>query len=58
MSPMEVKGLWYIAKAYNLAANNVDAQKAISAYGQSKYKKYHGSADGWDTGSTDQPAAR
>jgi len=48
MNPIDVKGLWYIAKAYNLADNNVQAQKAIGPYGQSKYKKYHGSVDGWD----------
>jgi hypothetical protein len=48
MSPMDVKGLWYIAKAVNLAGNNVDGQKAIGDYGQSAYKKYHGGVDGWD----------
>ncbi len=45
---IDVKGLWYIAKAYNLAGDNVDGKKAISSYGQSKYKKYHGGVDGWD----------
>ncbi|MBV9428331.1 MAG: hypothetical protein JO084_11450 [Bradyrhizobiaceae bacterium] len=45
--PMEVDGLWYIAKATVLAKNNDAAQQRISEYGQARYKKYHGSDDGW-----------
>jgi hypothetical protein len=47
MNPIDVKGLWYIAKAVNLAGN-VDGQKEISDYGQSAYTRYHGGGDGWD----------
>jgi hypothetical protein len=53
MNPMDVKGLWYIAKAVNLAGDNVDGKKAISSYGQGKYQKYHGGVDGWDKLLTD-----
>jgi len=45
--PMELDGLWYIAKATALAKNNEAAQQSISAYGKARYKKYHGSEDGW-----------
>ncbi|HEV2956678.1 MAG TPA: hypothetical protein VGX95_11215 [Xanthobacteraceae bacterium] len=45
--PMEVDGLWYIAKATALAKDNEAAQQRIDAYGKARYKKYHGSEDGW-----------
>jgi hypothetical protein len=45
--PMEVDGLWYIAKATALAKDNEAAQQRISEYGKARYKKYHGSEDGW-----------
>jgi tetratricopeptide (TPR) repeat protein len=45
--PMEVEGLWYIAKATALAKDNEAAQQSISAYGKARYKKYHGNEDGW-----------
>ena len=45
--PMEVDGLWYIAKATALAKTNEAAQQRISEYGKTRYKKYHGSEDGW-----------
>jgi len=48
MNPMELNGLWYAAKAINLAGNNAQAVQAISNYAKAKYKKYHGSYDGWD----------
>jgi hypothetical protein len=48
MTPMDVNGLWYIAKAYNLAGANAAAKKAISDYGKAMYKRYHGGVDGWD----------
>src|SRR6266700_541571 len=47
MNPIDVKGLWYIAKAVTLDGNNVEGQKAIGDYGQSVYTKYHGGVDGW-----------
>jgi hypothetical protein len=48
--PLEVDGFWYIAKAINLASAQKDetAQENITNYGQAKYRRYHGSDDGWD----------
>ncbi len=46
-APMEVDGLWYIAKAIALAKGNDAAQQRIGEYGKARYKKYHGSEDGW-----------
>ncbi len=48
MSPPDKNGLWYIAKAINLAKGNEAAVKQIAPYGKSRYKKYHGGDDGWD----------
>jgi hypothetical protein len=45
--PIEVDGLWYIAKASSLAKDNEAAQHRIGEYGKARYKKYHGSEDGW-----------
>jgi tetratricopeptide (TPR) repeat protein len=45
--PIEVDGLWYIAKAAALAKDNEAAQQRISEYGKARYKKYHGAEDGW-----------
>jgi hypothetical protein len=45
---IDVDGFWYAAKAINLARNNATAARSISNYAQSRYKKYHGSYDGWD----------
>jgi hypothetical protein len=45
--PEDVKGLWYIARAANLAAGS-PAQAQIQAFGKSRYTKYHGSDQGWD----------
>jgi hypothetical protein len=47
-NPMVKDGFWYIAKAYQLAQGNAAAQKNISDYGRSKYRKYHGSYEGWE----------
>jgi hypothetical protein len=47
-NPIDKAGFWYIAKAYNLAQGNAAAQKSIGDYGRGKYRKYHGSNDGWD----------
>jgi tetratricopeptide (TPR) repeat protein len=47
MNPIDKKGFWYIAKAYSLAPAG-QAKTQIAAYGKFKYKKYHGSYDGWD----------
>jgi hypothetical protein len=45
--PMEVDGLWYIAKATALAKDNDAAQQRIGEYGKVRYKKYHGNEEGW-----------
>jgi tetratricopeptide (TPR) repeat protein len=45
--PMEADGLWYVAKAVALAKDNEAAQQRIGDYGKARYKKYHGSEDGW-----------
>jgi tetratricopeptide (TPR) repeat protein len=45
-SPIDKNGLWYIAKAYALAAPANKQQ--IGNYGKAKYKKYHGGEDGWN----------
>jgi hypothetical protein len=46
--PIEVDGLWYIAKATALAKDNEAARERIGSYGKARYKKYHGGEDGWD----------
>ena len=45
---IDVRGFWYVARAVYLAQKNEPAVGGITAYGQSKYRKYHGSLDGWD----------
>ncbi len=45
--PDDMKGLWYIARAANLAAGS-PAQAQILAFGKSRYTKFHGSDQGWD----------
>ncbi|HEV2962720.1 MAG TPA: hypothetical protein VG649_12905 [Candidatus Angelobacter sp.] len=47
-NPIDVDGFWYAAKAINLAGNNAQAVQPITTYAKSRYKKYHGSVDGWD----------
>jgi tetratricopeptide (TPR) repeat protein len=50
MNPINIAGFWYIAKAISLtqAQNNGAAAQSIGQYGKAKYKKYHGSEQGWD----------
>jgi tetratricopeptide (TPR) repeat protein len=53
MNPIDVNGLWYCAKAINLAEEQNQKTGAVSAnemagYCKAKYEKYHGSLDGWD----------
>jgi hypothetical protein len=48
MKPIDVDGLWYIARAINLSKDNPTAQQSMTAYGKAKYKRYHGGEDGWD----------
>jgi hypothetical protein len=45
--PNQVEGLFFIARAANLAAGS-PGQAQIQAYGLSQYKKYHGSDQGWN----------
>jgi tetratricopeptide (TPR) repeat protein len=45
--PQDVRGLWYIARAVNLA-QGTPAQAQIAAYGKRAYTVYHGGDDGWD----------
>ncbi len=46
--PDYLNGLWYIARAANLAKANPTAQQQIAKYGRSSYIKYHGNDQGWD----------
>ncbi|HWZ45096.1 MAG TPA: hypothetical protein VNW97_16595 [Candidatus Saccharimonadales bacterium] len=50
LNPIDINGFWHVVKAAKLAetqGNTVGAQQ-IAAYGKGKYRKYHGSNDGWD----------
>lgn len=44
--PNQVEGLFFIARAANLAAGS-PGQQQIENYGKSQYTKYHGSDQGW-----------
>jgi hypothetical protein len=50
MSAVDPHGFWHIARAIRLAKAQklADPVKSIDAYGRAKYKRYHGSEDGWD----------
>lgn len=50
MSPLDVNGFWYIAKAMNLAQaqGNSAAGQGMETYARDKYRSYHGSEDGWN----------
>jgi hypothetical protein len=50
MTPIDIAGFWHLVKAAKLAETQGNAAGAqqIAAYGQAKYKKYHGNTDGWD----------
>lgn len=49
-TPLDKKGFWYVAKAYNMAvaANNTAGANAINGYGSAEYKRFHGGTDGWE----------
>src|SRR6267378_2956341 len=49
-NPIQLSGFWHLVKAISVAEaqNNTAGVKQITEYGQKKYKKYHGSPDGWD----------
>lgn len=40
-------GLWYIARAANLASANAAAQQQIAKFGRAYYIKFHGNDQGW-----------
>jgi len=44
--PDTLNGLFYVARAASLASAGA-SQNQILSYGQSKYKNYHGSVEGW-----------
>ncbi|HEY6250935.1 MAG TPA: hypothetical protein VI685_13325 [Candidatus Angelobacter sp.] len=48
MTPINLDGFWYGARALSLAAGMPDTVKAIAPYVKAKYKKYHGKVDDWD----------
>jgi Flp pilus assembly protein TadD len=43
--PMVMDGLWFAARAANLAP--AQAQQQIATWAQNKYRKFHGGDDGW-----------
>jgi hypothetical protein len=47
-TPIDANGFWHIGRAIALAKNNAAALKSITDYGKARYRKYHGSEDGWD----------
>ena len=50
MNPLDAKGFWYCARAVSLAQrlNNAQAVQGTTVYCKAKYKRYHGSEDGWE----------
>lgn len=49
-TPVDLNGFWYAGKAINLAKSqkNDAAAQGIANYAKAKYKRYHGTADGFD----------
>jgi len=49
-NPIQLAGFWHLVKAIGVAEaqNNTAGVQQITTYGKAKYKKYHGSLDGWD----------
>jgi hypothetical protein len=50
MKPLDANGFWYAARAiyFGAAGKNTTAVDSILKYAKAKYKRYHGSEDGWD----------
>ena len=50
MNPIDLNGFWYCGKAISLAQrlNNPQAVSGMAAYCKSKYKRFHGTEEGWD----------
>jgi hypothetical protein len=49
-NPVDLNGFWYAGKAINLAKSqkNDAAAQGIANYAKAKYKRYHGTPDGFD----------
>lgn len=49
MEPPDIHGFWYLAKAVEeaRAERNVFGAEQIEIFGRNKYRKYHGSDEGW-----------
>ena len=50
LTPIDVNGFWYCAKAIQLAKSspNAGAAGGMEAYCKPKYETYHGAVQGWD----------
>ena len=50
MTPLDVNGFWYAAKAISLAhsQNNATAADNMENYARARYRRYHGFDDDWD----------
>jgi tetratricopeptide (TPR) repeat protein len=48
--PIDPNGFWHIGRAIALAKNNAAALKSMTDYGKARYRKFHGSEDGWAAG--------
>lgn len=50
MTPIDLNGLWYCIKAMHLAEaqNNTAAVNSMVVYCKARYRKYHGSDEGWE----------
>jgi tetratricopeptide (TPR) repeat protein len=50
LNPIDLNGFWYCGKAISLAQrlNNPQAVNGMAAYCKSKYKRFHGTEEGWD----------
>jgi tetratricopeptide (TPR) repeat protein len=48
MTPIDLEGFWYGAKAIRLAADNPATLNSFMPYIKAKYRKYHGRMDDWD----------
>ena len=50
MTNPDIRGFWYVSRAAHicLKLQNVTAVRMITNYGLAKYRKYHGSEEGWN----------
>ncbi len=49
-TPVEPDGFWYVARAIVLAGSSAhaDVQDSLKKYATAKYRRYHGSDEGWN----------